>query len=214
MEVSGTRFLKTLYILVSVIFYLHILFVVATLGLNYIDPIDKTLTIRGDVALVENDWKPYPVESINQFSEARLLLFNKAGFARIDFHDHQLEAFSVKSVGYVLLHTLWLLLGLFITYQLRNIFRSLTKDKIFKSENLSRIRNIGIALLIIPVVRFASRLVFASYASEHIMIEGHQIGAKGWYYGLPVVLFAILVFVLLEIFKAGLTLQKESELTI
>ena len=204
-----------LTIALRILLYLHIAFIFLVYPLNYIDPFfdSECFTIRGDVILIPDTRQPMPVEPLKAEAEPAFLMKN-SGFARLDYCGSWSALLSVKNIFYILINWIWILMGLAITWLLYSIARTVVRNRVFSINNINRMKWIALLLLMIALARFAADLLFASIAMDNIYIDGYSIAAHGIMYQSHLVLFAVLVFVLVHIYKTGLQLQTEQDLTI
>jgi len=217
--IKSNRVFRTMYYLITLFFFLHLFYFLVNLFLNYSVPFDKKseFTIRGHISLIENNWKPMEVNSLNARCKPIFLLY-KSGFVRFDF-DNWKDAFNTKSVLHILFYNLWLLMGLLISFQLYMIFRSLIKTKVFEKVNTRRLRLVAATIILMPFIKNLSQMFFLSFARTNFSIEGHTIHLpqNHSFYNfpyLPYILVGLLIFAIVEIFKEGMRLQSETDLTI
>ncbi len=109
--------------------------------------------------------------------------------------------------GLLLLASAYAGLLIVILYRLRKVFETLIRGDPFKSENVARLRGVGLALIALEGAGFAfhtaSQLILAPRSGRSVL----YLNLSGW--------FAILVvFVLAEVFREGARLREDAELTI
>jgi hypothetical protein len=106
--------------------------------------------------------------------------------------------------------------ALFFLFQFRKIIFSVMDDKPFIKENISRLRSIGLLLLVSPGI--VNILIFGlsiSVASETI-IEGFKIieAPLKFNIGDPLFFFGGFTLILSEVFRSGINLREEQDLTV
>ena len=157
---------------------------------------------------------------------------NRIGFMRIDYSNFS-KAFTFKNIAWVLCDILIMLLWLLISYQIMKILQSLRNKSIFNQQNTKRIRFIGWLFILIPFAEFARDQLFFLVVSQHIKIKGIDFVSNSHWYDLspfsiygsasygsmnhplfPSIALGLIILVIAQIFKNGLDLQKENDLTI
>jgi hypothetical protein len=157
------------------------------------------------------------VTSLNEDCKPILLLY-KTGFVRFDFN-HWKDALTINSLLYMSFYNLWLLMGLFITFQLYRIFKSIAKDKVFKKENTKRLRLVALTIIVMPVAQNLAQRFFLLFARANFEVNDNNIGLPqnhGFFdfpY-LPYLIVGLLIFAIVEIYNEGMRLQSEIDLTI
>lgn len=206
--------IKGLYWFFRIGFYLHALITLALILLNHITYWDGwKYTIRGKFGVREEHWRPMKVNVIDETADP-IFMMHKAGWVRFDY-ENLAEGLTLKNISITLLDISVLLVTLAITYQIMKIFSSLVNNQVFDMKNIRRLRWIGLLIIAVPILKYAFNQLFFSVVQAKISISGHKIGAYGFgssfYY---MILLAIMIFTLTEIFKYGLSLQKENDLTV
>ena len=97
---------------------------------------------------------------------------------------------------------------LLILRHLRQIFRTLTQGDPFQSENVRRLRLIGVTLAIVTAGVWIAQSVVAARLAPGVL-DRQGVGAL-----LTPIFSVLVVFVLAEVFREGARLRRESELTI
>lgn len=210
---------KVTYYLIKTFFFLHLAYIFFNLFLNYTIPFDgkSDFTVRGHVALIEKGWKPMEVTSLNENNKPIFLMY-KTGFVRFDFNNWS-DALNINSILHILFYNLWLLMGLYISFQLYSIFKSLFKTRIFEKKNTVRLRLMAVTIILMPVVKNFSQRFFVSFAKANFALEGHSVHLQQNpdFYNfpyLPYLCTGLLIFAIIEIYKEGMKLQSETDLTI
>ncbi len=160
---------------------------------------------------------PTIIQSDSIGKSVKLRVYNSSivAFYYSDFK----KAFQDKAVLVILLQIIHDLCWLVITFQLMLIFTNLKRNKVFELSVIRRLRIIAIIIAIAPVLQKLRSYWFSKVIEQNIEIQGHTIGSQNTFniiyesllYG---VLPAILILILAEIFKHGMLLKQENDLTI
>lgn len=166
--------------------------------------------VKGWVTAVDFKY-PGPLQSPDG---ARLYRFSGAGFYMKEF-DQISAAWQWSVALYFLAKMTGWLIGIWVLYQLMRLFRNLHQGLIFREENIWRMRSIGVASILFPVAKYLESNMLA-YCSRQSSSFGEIVVEKGFQNETAVLplLVAVLVFALVEIFRAGFNLQQEQDLTI
>ncbi len=178
------------------------------------------------------------IEAPSEFTEtSKLFDFSSAGVKGTLLEDD-------KTVGYVLfpeqhknvilfwkvLYALTLNLGMllwfFVLFQIRNIIknvRQMMKDEnlsisncVFSHKNILRLRYIAYGFMITPFLELIAHCLDGYFLKRFINIEGvnivpdSTIEAMSWEY----ILVGLLFIALIEVFRRGIVLQEENDLTV
>ena len=103
-----------------------------------------------------------------------------------------------------------------IAYFLKEIFNSSNQTKIFTYKNAIRIRNIGLALMLGAVLNILHGYFLTDYVRDIIISFGKmKFQTTFLIFGFPnSFLIGLLIVTLSQIFKRGVELQEENELTV
>lgn len=221
-EAMKKPFIKVMYYTSKAIFGLHLaLLIIIAVG-NYFDPFGYfhgeklKFTIRGNVSVLEKNWKPLRTGELITIQDSigvkPIFLMKKSGFSRIDYTDFA-KAFTFINMAITLLDMACWWIWLVLTYQLMRIISSLKNSIVFDRSNIKRLQIIAIVFGIVPVLDFIKNTLYAKLLKSTVLIPNHSIlpEQSDIYTGIGIML---LVFVLIEIFRYGLSLQKENDLTI
>jgi hypothetical protein len=120
-----------------------------------------------------------------------------------------------RYLGHIFFQKLSWILGILVLYQFTRIFRNLDRGQIFRDENIRRIKFIALAVALVPVTGFAASRMLSGITYT---AEGHTVRTA-----VPVAqmeyiiaggVLALVILALVEIFRNGVQLQQEQELTI
>lgn len=124
------------------------------------------------------------------------------------------DILQVKVVMYLALVSLSIGLGLSFIYQFHKIFKSLRAGHVFQSVIIKRVRYIGLILLFAPFVDGLSKLMYNQFVLNQIDISGFKVNTSMTIGITSDLIMGFVVLALAEVFKVGLQLQQEKELTI
>ncbi len=96
---------------------------------------------------------------------------------------------------------------------LRNFFRSLDKDEVFTQENCSRLRRLGLGVLLIGILRPVLEYVAALFILERLGISEPALSTPAPFKA-EVILGSFLLLVIAQVWSYGLDLKREQDLTI
>ena len=113
---------------------------------------------------------------------------------------------------------------------LRRLFRNVGRGESFTQQNLRLVQTIGISLLVYSLVSAAGEGLFSyellSFLSQHTMVsiggsmlhfpppDHMTIGGDATPFGSPVFFSGLLVLALSEVFRQGLAIKNENDLTV
>lgn len=171
--------------------------------------------IRGWVTTVQEPAAP-PVllPHPDGSGDLKVYSFSQPHFVFLEFADMGAMLQS-RYLGHIIFQkTSWALIIL-ILYQFARIFRNLDRRQIFQEDNIRRIKWIALAVAIIPVTNFAASRLLSGITYE---AGGHTIttapGPSQIEYVVAGAILAFVILALVEIFRQGVQLQQEQELTI
>lgn len=132
----------------------------------------------------------------------------------IEFADMSL-LFKEKYLVYIVFHiAAWVLL-IIVLYQMYQILRNLERGLVFQASNVRRIRWIALSILTIPLLLYVSGWILAGITYT---FHGHQYvtDMPDLHRERVVIgtLVALVIFALGEIFRTGIRLKEEHDLTI
>lgn len=99
-----------------------------------------------------------------------------------------------------------------ITWHMKRIFKTLRSNEAFDAANVLRIRHIGLLLIVFAALQFLSNIIINRFLLTHFTFEE---GLQLTYAFKFSYLFAGLVLIVVaEIFREGVNLKEETNLTI
>ena len=108
---------------------------------------------------------------------------------------------------------LYLLIIGFILLQIRGLTKSIVDDKPFGKSNISRLRRIGFAIIILGVIYPLLNRYLAALAEDHVTISGLELWPYT-YMDWSHYLLGIVFLLIAHVFKKGIELREENALTI
>lgn len=161
------------------------------------------LTLDLPIALVLNA----PVQGVDGAVQTDARLEKLSGNLRFPVRKGMFLPGSVFLVGILFGLLLW---GL---TQLRQVFRSLSRGRVFLPENARRIRWVGFTVLCGEAARTAVVYLWSYYTSQHFTANGLRFAATIDFSGMTI-LSGLAILVIAEVFREGARLQEEQSLTI
>lgn len=114
---------------------------------------------------------------------------------------------------YLGLLIVWIGAGLAIIYQLRQVFRSLVAGEPFVRANGTRIRFIGLVIILMEILKMVILWRFSLFVRNNFTIEGLTLSVTPRP-DLGVILLGLVVLVIAAVFRQGIELREEQELTV
>jgi hypothetical protein len=114
---------------------------------------------------------------------------------------------------------LWQGLYLVVINQLKKFLFTITEGTSFVNENVRRIRMLGFCLIAAELVRIVFGYIFITYMKGTVSVPGARISyldfAFYWeFLNLEIIFAGFIILVIAEVFKIGINLREEQELTI
>lgn len=116
------------------------------------------------------------------------------------------------AIGFItVLHAL---MWLGFTFLLLLIFKSLKYNDIFEKKNITRLRLIALIVGISPLFQLMKNLLFAQVLQKQVSLQKHYISFYYDYSLFSGCLYMILIMVLVEVFRYGMSIKRENDLTV
>jgi hypothetical protein len=212
--------IKTLYWFFRIGYWFHLALIIILFLFDYFFINEKGLyfTVRGNFNLSEENWRPTKDFNyiVKDTSAEPVVLLGKSGWARIDYYDFS-NAFTPRNVGITLADMLWFILSLTITFQLMKILKSIMQKNVFDDYNIRRLRWIAFAVGLMPICESFQKYWFSQVIQQSINFSKYFVIVKrGLFVGeiTQGLIMMILILVLIEIFRFGINLKQENDLTI
>ncbi len=231
MKTTRNKFIEYIAFVTTGVFGLHLFIILTITALSYFDVFnfDKDdgvrFTLRGNVSMVEENWKPLPEESLTLKSDKLvkpIVLQKESGFVRLDFSNFQ-EAMNPQSALFLLLDLAFYWIWLIVTFQLMKILSLIKRQEIFNDSVVRRLKWIGLVFLISPVIVVFRDYLFSNLVVSILEIPNHYIVFPRAFKFMPVFVRAeviigfgimLLFFIMSEVFRYGITIKRENDLTI
>jgi uncharacterized membrane protein len=101
-----------------------------------------------------------------------------------------------------------------VIYELRRILDNVAARTPFVMENADRMRVIGLAVLAGGAMGMIREISLASYIARNLIVPGIVFGVKPNLGRLDVVVVGLIIMLLAEVFRYGVQLQEEHDLTV
>jgi hypothetical protein len=138
-----------------------------------------------------------------------------AGFSVLNTTSGKLSIYIKASfqntAGILIVYGLILTVALIITFQLKEIFISFKRNEPFQMLNLKRIRKIALTLILASVVQWLFVIIVNQYLNTNFFLGNLK---PTYDYNWSCFLIGIILIVVEGIFKIGLELEEEKQLTI
>jgi len=212
--------IKTLYWFFRIGYWFHLTLIIFLFLVNYIFIDEKGLyfTVRGDFKVSEEKWRPTKeFNYIGTDTNAKpIVLLSRSGWARVDYYDLS-KAFTPRNIGITLADMLWFILSLTITFQLMKILRSIMQKNVFDDYNIRLLRWIAFAVGLMPICESFQKFWFSQVIQQSIGFSKYFVVVKRGLYMSEItqgLIMMTLILVLIEIFRFGINLKQENDLTI
>lgn len=221
-EGNSNTFLRFAALGSKVIFGLTVIIVLALALLNYFDwgGNERDITVRGDITVIEHDWKPMKTQQYSlkdSVGLSAIVLQKKKAFVRLDYSDLG-KALSLRNVTSMVLHFLTFAIWLVVMHQVMKIINAVYKDQVFGIQNINRIRWIALVFLVAPIIGGLHDWLFALLVHDKIEIPDHYVVSNSYrtfrWEILKGASIATVVLVLAEVIKKGMHLKSENDLTV
>jgi hypothetical protein len=171
-------------------------------------------TIRGNFGMHPNIFKPDTTfHQLNPSDKPETItLVSSSGWARFDYTDLT-HAFTLQNISITLLDMGSLLIWLSITYLLYKMLESCKNQKVFEMSTIKRIRLLALAVGLINLFEYAKNWIFARVTYNHISYDHYSIVMKKVNI-IPGMIYMLLILVIAEVIKYGISLKQENDLTI
>ncbi|MBS3912942.1 MAG: DUF2975 domain-containing protein [Bacteroidetes bacterium] len=165
-----------------------------------------------------SDWHQTEVKSKNEKQEIPFLLTHKKTYA--SYHVKLSQGRNlVMIVNLIVYHAIWLC----ITLIFLRIFRSLKNGSYFQRQNITRLQLIAAVIFVAPILKQIYNLQFFAFSQENITITDYNLWMRKDIFFLPAwinseMVFGffgmLLVLAITEVFRKGIELKTENDLTV
>lgn len=213
-------FILAMYWLLRVAFWFHLAVTCFIISLDSFDWLGwlhdepLTYTVRGDFGMYPNQFKPDT--TLHQLTTPNnpdiISLVHHSGWARLDYTNFE-QAFAFNNIFVTLLDICIWLSWLSITYLLYKMLESCKNQNVFDMITVKRIRLLALAVGGIALLGYMKNRVFADIIYSHISYEKFQIVMRKVDV-MTSLLYSLLILVIAEVIKYGISLKQENDLTI
>lgn len=169
--------------------------------------------VESDVRVFsDSSWK-YQIPGVDKDTSIRASVY-KLPFARSVIHYDKYERLSTKAWVIVMLNLSGYVIWLLFTWQLLQVFRSLKQSQIFEKKNVWRLRLVALFVGIAPFLELLRNIIYPSLFAENAVLTNHRIA---YYYDESILqgfFYMIVILLVVEIFKYGISLKEDQDLTI
>lgn len=205
--------------LVNIHFFISVIGTIALLFFSFFKEEEipqkdgKLLNLQGKYISVNANWdvaKDFSFKNDNKISPEYYLEKSK------EIGKLHIKSNNSVAIMIIIQNLLTFALYILIAYFLKEIFNSANQEKIFTIKNAYRIRNIGLALIIGGFLNLLHGYFLTDYVREIIMDFGKMKFQTSFFvFGLQNSFFlGFLLLALSQVFKKGVELQEENELTV
>lgn len=222
-----------MYIKLKGLFWGGIVFLTLFTLANYIDVISPIFienepveyTVRGDVNIYKNKWKPLTTTDITVKEGVvakPIVLKKETAFVRLDYKDIS-SGLTFQNISITLLSLASFWIWLVLIYHLMKILKSIRDNKVFESKNIKRIRIIGLVFLLFPLLLSVKNILFTQVVVDSVQLTGYNIFPEQGFWIFPRIislnvvigfLVMLFIFILAQVFSYGTYLKSENDLTV
>jgi len=195
---------KSLHQSINALFWMFLFYCFVTISISYERHQEMVIPINFKMNMPQQgSWKSATNESykVTTSSDGQFEL-------HIDTEGYPKELIISK-----LSDLLYLFIIGFIFLQIRGLSKSIIEDNPFGKSNISRLRKIGLALIVLGFIYPLLNRYLAALAKEHIVLSGLELKPytyMNWSYYLLGLVFLLIA----RVFKKGIALREENALTI
>ena len=107
----------------------------------------------------------------------------------------------------------YLLIVLFITYNLREIFKNLKGEKLFDYQNPKFMNRIGVSVILLGVVSSFLRLSSGWMLHDYLVSAGLDVDAV-FQFDIAIIFIGIVIILFASIFKKSVDIAEEQKFTV
>lgn len=207
METSNTKTINALYW----VFFIGLVIHAFAVGLTVIQSLFPSPLVYGEVRLIPIEFITRVTKNATSFGEIRLFDTTNSHGAVV-FNDS--SSLNIKAIGVIALNVINQIVWLGFTWLLFSIFKSLKKEGVFVEGNIKRLRLIALVVGISPIIKLFNNLLFANLVSEELVLTDKYVAFNYDYSMFTAVFYMVLILVLVEIFRYGMKLKNDNDLTV
>jgi hypothetical protein len=212
--------MKSKKLLISGLYWLFIIgFVIQITSVGWyfygiLNPNSKTvLFVHSDVRVFPDTSHNLSITVVNKDSNIEVKIGQKRfGSSAVVYKNYK----DVSSSAWIILflNSSQYLIWLVFTWQLLKVFKSLKQSQIFERRNIWRLRIVAFIVGISPIIELIRNIFYPSLFAENAVLPHHRIAC---YYDASMfegLFYMVIILLVVEIFKYGISLKEEQDLTI
>lgn len=171
------------------------------------------LYVHSDVRLFADSNSTLSIPIVNQVSNVEVKINQKRHARSVILYKTYKEV-TTKAAVIFCLNSAQYLIWLLFTWQLLKVFQSLKRKQIFENRNIWRLRVVAFVVGAAPIIELIRNIIYPSLFNEYVSLPNHRIA---YYYDFSMfagIFYMILILLVVEIFKYGISLKQENDLTI
>ncbi|MCU0441199.1 MAG: DUF2975 domain-containing protein [Bacteroidia bacterium] len=171
------------------------------------------LYVHSDVRIFPDSSYTYSIPVVNKDLNIEAKIGQKQFGRSIVFYRNYKDVNS-KAWVVLFLNMSQYLIWLLFTWQLLKVFKSLKQSQIFEKGNIWRLRVVAFVVGIAPILELIRNIIYPSLFSENAVLPNHRIA---YYYDASMfagIFYMVIILLVVEIFKFGISLKVEQDLTI
>lgn len=212
--------MKTKKSLISGLYWLFVIgFIIQITALGWyfygvLNPNSKdVLYVHSDVRVFPDSSYTSSIQVVNKDSNIEAKIGQKQFGRSIVFYRNY-EDVNSKAWIIFFLNSSQFLIWLVFTWQLLKVFKSLKQNQIFEKRNVWRLRIVAFIVGLSPILELIRNIIYPSLFAENAVLPHHRIA---YYYDNSMfagIFFMVIILLIVEIFKYGISLKEEQDLTI
>lgn len=207
MKTLNSKIIRVIYWCFVAGFILHVIATLYTIG-GYLS---ETPLIVSEVRVIPIEFNDRLIEQTSNNSKSRIFEMTNA-HASVKYN----EIASMEKNAWIvfMVNILHQLIWLWFTWLLLRVFKSLSEQAVFEQQNITRLRLVALIVGFSPILQVVKNLVFESVLKNKITLTDKYIAFYYDYSTLSGFFYMLLVLILVEVFRYGMTLKHESDFTI
>ncbi len=144
-------------------------------------------------------------------------LFNGESEVFMRFAEIQSDEFVYRLLGFID-KTLVLTILFFLFKNAHELFDNLTDSfklgSSFSQKSYKNIRRIGVCVMVLWIYKLLNGILFSEFLLKDLVVQGVEVEFYSDLYEVSGLIIALIIFAFAEVYRAGVVMQEESELTI
>lgn len=209
-----TNWLELLSKVINIFYYCLLIGFIAHLTMTHYRFYDEVpWSIDGFVlTLPEGSSQTIPTTNLNNAEESTVYTYHTKTYVRMDFNEFS-DFATFEHLWYILINTLSLFCWVIIFWLIRGLMKSVANGNIFNRENINKVRLMSLTMFISPFLTFYDDWLLVNIIQGGIVLNGYDLFPPSdlrW----EVSIYALIVLVLVEIFRQGILFKEDSELAV